>query len=373
MARASELPVPVPAQPISIRVATENDVPFIDALQKAHTKMVGWMPMQQLQNYVAKKYVLIAEGVHHGEHRGHGENDGLTTGPGDSTPNSPSVNSVTSVVNSPLGYCISRDQYFKRDDCGIIYQLNIAPGKRRGLVGATLLREVFNRAAYGCKLFCCWCAQDIEANYFWEAMGFIPLAFRTGSRGKQRIHIFWQRRIRQGDMETPYWFPSQTTGGAIREDRLVLPIPPGTHWKDAKPLVLPGAEDASEAEEMPALPPKRRTSRRRSAGSMPAVMPVSRDMSGGGLYMAPPEPPKPEKPQRAARPKPVKKNNEKYVAAARELRDRYMEQINAAGPGSAFELPPSAFGKYEVSRTLEASPMLMRQALPDSQHLLDAA
>ena len=113
---------------------------------------------------------------------------------------------------------------------GIIYQMNVLPVKQRGLIGATLLKAMFDRAAYGCKLFCCWCAQDIEANYFWESLGFVPLAFRAGSREKQRVHIFWQRRIRGGDTTTPYWFPSQTTSGSIREDRLVFPIPPDTHW-----------------------------------------------------------------------------------------------------------------------------------------------
>ena len=39
---------------------------------------------------------------------------------------------------------------------------------------------------------------------------------------------------------TPYWFPAQTNSGSIREDRLVLPIPPGTHWSDEMPIVLPG-------------------------------------------------------------------------------------------------------------------------------------
>ena len=34
--------------------------------------------------------------------------------------------------------------------------------------------------------------------------------------------------------------PSETSGGAVRENRVVLPIPPGTHWSDAKPIVLPG-------------------------------------------------------------------------------------------------------------------------------------
>src|SRR5205823_353182 len=83
-----------------------------------------------------------------------------------------------------LGYCISRDRYLKRDELGIIFQLCVAPGEQRKLVGAALVREVFARSAYGCKLYCLWCAQDLEANYFWESMGFVPIAFRGGSRKK---------------------------------------------------------------------------------------------------------------------------------------------------------------------------------------------
>ena len=63
---------------------------------------------------------------------------------------------------------------------------------------------------------------------------------------KGRVHIFWQRRIRAGDMMTPYWFPSQTSSGSIREDRLVFPIPPGTHWRDGKPIILPGRIEISD-------------------------------------------------------------------------------------------------------------------------------
>src|SRR5688500_19776918 len=51
----------------------------------------------------------------------------------------------------------------------------------------------------------------------------LPIFPRANS---PRVHIFWQRRIRAGDTgekATPYWFPSQTTSGAIREDRIVLP------------------------------------------------------------------------------------------------------------------------------------------------------
>jgi hypothetical protein len=142
---------------------------------------------------------------------------------------------------------IGTDRYFKHDDVGIVYHLNVAPGKQRGFVGATLLKAMFDRAAYGCRLFCCWCAQDIEANRFGEAMGFVPLAYRAGSEKKSRVHIFWQKRIREGDRATPWWFPSQTTGGAMNAARIVLPIPPGTHWSDAKPMILPGGRGAEAA------------------------------------------------------------------------------------------------------------------------------
>ncbi|MGB7157971.1 MAG: hypothetical protein WBD40_07880, partial [Tepidisphaeraceae bacterium] len=89
-----------------------------------------------------------------------------------------------------LGYVIANDQYFKRDDVGIVYQMNVVPGYQRGLIGASLLKAQFERSAYGCRLYCCWCAQDIAANRFWEAMGFVPLAYRAGSEKKGRVHIF---------------------------------------------------------------------------------------------------------------------------------------------------------------------------------------
>jgi hypothetical protein len=211
-ARGSPLPLPLPDVPCVIRPGTNEDIPFIDALQKRHTKQVGWMPTKQFEGKIAAGHVLIAE-------------DG---------------------AGGRVGYLIGNDQYFKRDDVGIVYQINVVPEVRRSLVAASLLRAQFERSAYGCRLYCCWCAQDIEANRFWEAMGFVPLAFRSGSEKRSRVHIFWQKRIRSGDETTPWWFPSKTAGGSIREDRIVLPIPPGTHWSDAKPLIFPGSADETK-------------------------------------------------------------------------------------------------------------------------------
>jgi hypothetical protein len=231
---------------------------------------------------------------------------------------------------------------------GVIYQMNVLPGRQRGFVGASLLKAQFERSAYGCRLYCCWCAQDIEANRFWEAMGFVPLAFRAGSEKRARVHIFWQKRIRAGDETTPWWFPSKTAAGSIREDRIVLPIPPGTHWSDAKPLILPGSVD--ESPQLPA--PKRAASKKPTVVEVPA--PVRRN---GLMFDIPrqgeplPEATKPAKEAKAKPAKEKRKCDPRLIAAARELRDRWLEQVNS---GEAEALVPQITAKYDVRRALDA-------------------
>ena len=79
----------------------------------------------------------------------------------------------------------------------------------------------------------------------------------------------------------------------------------------------------------------------------PPLMPPTAIVSGG-LRFASPKPAEPkEKPKREKRAK--VKNDPALVAAARELRDRWLERVNA-DPQS---LP--ANGKYSVARALTAS------------------
>ena len=332
--------IPVPRFPISVRPATLADVPFMDALQKLHTRQVGWMPTKQFEGKIKAGHVLVAEES--------AECRGLRTG--SDAPSLSPQHSVLSTPPSPVGYLIGNDQYFKHDDVGIIYQMNVVPGRQRGFVGATLLKAQFERSAYGCKLYCCWCAQDIEANRFWESMGFVPLAYRAGSetkgpKGSPRVHIFWQKRIRQGDATTPWWFPSQTSGGSIREDRIVWPIPPGTHWSDAKPIVLPG--HPGESKQLPEKPRGRDGRATKKTKTVETPAPIRRN---GLMFDIPRQgEPLPEaKAEDAPKdrvPRVKAKNDPRLVAAARELRDRWLERVNAgqdALPG----------GKYDVSRAL---------------------
>lgn len=355
---------------VSVRTATMDDAGFIEQLQKMHTHMVGWFPRAQMQKYIGGEHVVLAE------------ND----------------------EGDPLGYCIFKDQYMKRDDVGIIYQLNVLPLKQRNLIGATLVKESFERAAYGCRLFSCWCAQDIAANWFWESIGFVPLAFRTGSRGKQRIHIYWQRRIRAGDDRTPLWFPYETRAGAMREDRIVLPIPSGTHWRDVMPLVLPGQEDPhpgtirqGEGElpktlpggapvkarpEQPKLTAAQRATIKRAQSAHLQGVPVGKKavVTGSGIKYVDrtdyvPELDDPDELREAAEKKakkkrstgPRAKHDPKLVKQARELRDRYLEAVNERG------LLPEAWtdGKYDVSRALERDEGI--RVRPEDARLLGVA
>lgn len=249
-----------------------------------------------------------------------------------------------------------------------------------------MLKAMFDRWPYGVRLCCCWCAQDLAANRFWEAMGFVPLAFRSGSRRNgpgrtTRVHIFWQKRIRVGDVETPWWYPSQTGSGAIKEDRLVLPIPPGVHWSETKPQVLPGVaglfdevaaqRDAAEREAVKQIegPKPSKQERAQKAAERKARQQAqtarAASVAAGGLRFggiassaeAGAENSEKKRAREAAREQVAKKNDPRLVAMARELRDRWLEQV-AAQPGmlEGASGGTSGGGKYEVGRLVAGMP-----------------
>src|SRR5947207_14863298 len=100
--------IPIPKVSIRIRPGTLEDVPFLDSLQKLHTKQVGWMPTAQFEGKIKLGHVLVAE-----------------------EPSPQPSPGVPGEGAKPIGYCIGNDQYFKRDDVGIIYQANVVPAEQR--------------------------------------------------------------------------------------------------------------------------------------------------------------------------------------------------------------------------------------------------
>src|SRR3954452_15243435 len=103
--------LPAPRAAVSIHPATIDDLPFIDGLQKRHTLMVGWMPTKQLEGKIRAGQVLVAE-----------EDETRRQGEGETRRQAPTLSPCLPLSLSPcLGYVIGHDQYFKRDDVGIIY------------------------------------------------------------------------------------------------------------------------------------------------------------------------------------------------------------------------------------------------------------
>lgn len=198
-----------------------------------------------------------------------------------------------------------------------------------------------------------------------------------------RTQIFWERRIREGDDMTPYWMPTETSNGAIQENRIALPIPPGLHWSDPMPVVLPGMEKTGAVNALPAgetdasgIASGGASKAKRvkvKAPAKPVLKPTSIRM--GGLRFVPGKPPEPVKAEKQKKAKPPREkfeNDPELVDKARVLISKYLDQVN---PGMM--LPPGAYGKYDVSRALEAAPSaapLIEEAMKiDSARLLEAA
>ena len=172
----------MPRVPIAVRVGTPADLAFVDSLQKQHSRELGFLPRMALEGKVMLGQVLIAEVGRDDEARPLGS--AIAEGDADPTRASPVAlpHGRASSSESRVGYLIAADRYFKRDEVGYVTQINVAGEYRRSLVAAALLQAQFDRSARGCRLYCCWCAQDLKANEFWEAMGFAAIACTARGR-----------------------------------------------------------------------------------------------------------------------------------------------------------------------------------------------
>lgn len=161
-----------------------------------------------------------------------------------------------------------------------------------------------------------------------------------------RIHIFWQKRIRAGDTTTPWWFPSETAGGLMDAQRIVLPIPPGVRWSDEMPRVVPTERVAScqlSVASEDGKTEKRVTKRVAKKAEAVEEKPVETVQMGRMQAFAAPAPviEKKAKPKKQR----VKAKFAPEVAAqVREVRDRWSEQQE--------QFVPASQGKYDLGRVL---------------------
>lgn len=335
-----------PARPIldenlTIRPAVISDEPFIDHCQKLFKGHLGFLYSGTIARKIDRGEVLVAI-------------DG---------------------VGAWHGYVMGTTAYDKNDAVSRVDQIAVVPARQRRQLGGALLSAWIDKLPYGVTLICCWCAQDLREGRFWEAQGFIPLAFRAGGQTQGRVHIFWQRRTRTGDRTTSFWYPKESANGAMSAARLILPIPIGADWREIDlPRVLPQGEGSEQllpatGPMTPAMITARGTARQRALPGQTAArktlspaeyqaklrekMHSQRSKAPTTAAIVGQHENAPAAQQAAIKqaPKPRVRNTPEHVAAAREIRDRWLEELN--------EMDIAEGGSFDPSRNIDAAPTAM--------------
>jgi hypothetical protein len=170
-----------------IRESRPGDWAFLDHLQRAHHDAIGFLSRAALEYAIARRRVLLA--LENGE---------------------------------PAGYLYGKATYQRREHVAIIFQAAISYDARRRLLGTALVEAFAARLPGRVSQLCLWCAADLDANLFWTALGFVPVACRAGARSTGRTHLFWCRHLHaSADDASAFWIPETTRAGVMRESRTV--------------------------------------------------------------------------------------------------------------------------------------------------------
>lgn len=149
-----------------ISIAKPADLPYVDALQRRFRHALGFLTFQALEGYLERGQVLLAF-----------ENA------------------------QPAGYLLwQRPTYPFGDEtvrvCRII-QAAIDYDAQRRLHGTRLVHRLYQQVARATPTYLsCWCAEDLDANAFWAAVGFHHDATRDLRLAHRllRTHNHWTRR-----------------------------------------------------------------------------------------------------------------------------------------------------------------------------------
>jgi len=166
-----------------IRPATAADMLFIKSLQKRYTNQLGFLPTAALAEYIKSGRILL--------------ND---------------------VNGQEAGYVLWRPAAAGNYTGISIIQAAVCQDAQRLHVGRGMIDHL--RSTHTVGVLGCWCATDLEANSFWQALGFLPCASRLGGKRRAR-HLTLYRRSEMPGLDV---------------QRLDLPARAG--WK-AKKLVGP--------------------------------------------------------------------------------------------------------------------------------------
>lgn len=201
-------------------MALPADLTFVDYLQRRFSHQVGYLPLVALRNRIEKGCIWIA--FEHGQ---------------------------------PAGYIHGVCPYLRRPNLAIIYQAAIDYDVRHRAIGTALVEQWATTTAANAAQLVLWCAQDIEANLFWEAIGFSALAWRAGSVRKGRIHLYWSRIQSLAPAHYVQHVPAGTKDGLLHAKRVVKLFEPGAPWSD-RPSVSWSSLEVARVSVVPDSPPR---------------------------------------------------------------------------------------------------------------------
>jgi len=153
-----------PLQPVkqhTCRVATDADKAFIADLSRRFTAEIGYLAPTARTWYTAQGGISIA--LENGE---------------------------------PAGFLLYKPHSPAAPHIVPIFQAAICYDAQRRHHGTLLVEQLIDRYANSAKhLIQLWCRADLEANDFWHAARFTPVAVRTGGKQRNTPHLLWRRAI----------------------------------------------------------------------------------------------------------------------------------------------------------------------------------
>lgn len=187
-----------------VRRATISDAKYVEHLQDAYQHELGFLTPVAFEAYILRDLVFIGF-----------------------------------LNEAPASYVLGRSSPFSDLRGGHIVQACVEYDARHRALGTALVNAFIGALNPNVDHVYLWCAQDIEANLFWEANGFEALAWRPGKKQLHRLHVLWHRYVGPDGGLSSYVVPEKTRAGQMRRTNVVTPLEVGQTWRDVKLVEAP--------------------------------------------------------------------------------------------------------------------------------------
>lgn len=162
-----------------IRLARPQDLKFLDHLQGKFSNALGFLPFAALEWYTLNRLV-----------------------------------GIVSENGEPAGYVLGRERFRYNPELRPITQTAIAMDAQRRHLGMHLVNRVIRRAVDARQLAVqAVCAEDLEANSFWLALGFEKIGAHDAMNRRERKLLVWRK---QTTSARPTWFETMPTNPGHR-------------------------------------------------------------------------------------------------------------------------------------------------------------